>query len=65
MEKKRVKAFFRDQIDNRLKVVCVFGSEMTKEQMSEVVMEYLKDNEYDEADEEAPIHTEVLCLMYV
>lgn len=58
MEKKRAKAFFRDQIDNRLKVVCVFEPKITKEQMNKVVMEYLKDNEYDETDEDAPIHTE-------
>lgn len=57
MEKKKVKALFRDQVDTYRKVVCVFGSEVSEEQMKEVVMEYLKENEYDDIDDFATFHT--------
>ena len=57
MEKKKVKAFFRTQIDSHRKVVCVFGENVSEEQMKEVVMEYLRENEYDDTDDSAPLHT--------
>ena len=39
------------------KVVCIFGENVSEEQMKEVVMEYLKENEYDDIDDSAPLHT--------
>jgi len=57
MEKKKVKAFFRNQIDSHRKVVCVFDSNVSEEQMKEVVIEYLRENEYDDSDDSAPLHT--------
>lgn len=58
MKEKQVKAFFRDQVDTHRKVVCVFGENVTKEQMKSVVMDYLRKNEYDDIDDGAPLHTE-------
>ena len=57
MEKKKVKAFFRNQIDLYRRVVCVFDSNVSEEQMKEVVMEYLRENEYDDTDDSASLHT--------
>lgn len=57
MEKKKVKAFLRNQIDSHRKVVCVFDSSVSEEQMKEVVMEYLRENEYDDTDDSALLHT--------
>lgn len=57
MDKKKVKAFFRTQIDSHRKVVCVFGENVSEEQRKEVVMEYLKENEYDDIDDGATLHT--------
>lgn len=57
MEKKKVKAFFINQIDAYRRVVCVFGESISDEQMKEVIMEYLRENEYDDIDDMAPLHT--------
>lgn len=57
MEAKKVKAFFRDQVDTGRKVICVFGENVSEEQMKDVVMEYLRANEYDDIDDYATFHT--------
>ena len=37
--------------------VCVFGENISEEQIKEVVMEYLRENEYDDTDDSASLHT--------
>lgn len=57
MEKRKVKAFFNDQVDTHRKVICVFGENVSEEQMKEAVSEYLREYEYDDVDDLAPLHT--------
>jgi hypothetical protein len=57
MEKRKVKAFFNDQVDTHRKVICVFSDNVLEEQMKEVVADYLREHEYDDEDDSAPLHT--------
>lgn len=52
-----VNAFFIDKIISRRKVICVFDKNVSKEEMKQIIMEYLKENEYDDIDDSAPLHT--------
>ena len=57
MEERKVKVFFNDQVDTHRKVICVFGDNVSDEQMKEVVSEHLREYEYDDVDDFAPLHT--------
>lgn len=57
MKERKVKAFFNDQVDTHRKVICVFGDNVSEEQMKEVVSEYLLEHEYDDVDDLASLHT--------
>lgn len=48
MNKKVCNVFFKDEVDNRTKVVCVFDANASDEDMIEVVSKYLEENEMDE-----------------
>ena len=52
-----VNAFFMDKIISRRKVICVFDKNVSKEEMKQIIMEYLKENEYDDIDDSAKLHT--------
>ena len=52
-----VKAFFNDQVDTHRKVICVFREDVTEEDMRSVIREHLKEEQYDEIDDLAPLHT--------
>ena len=52
-----VKAFFDSQIDTNRKVICVFDKNVTEDEMKDVIMEYLKEYEYDDEDDMATLHT--------
>lgn len=64
MNKKTCNVFFKDEIDNRTKVVCVFDSNVSDEEMIEVVSKYLEENEMDAEDEYAPIQSKNDCDTY-
>lgn len=49
MNKKTCNVFFKDEVDNRTKVTCVFDASAS---MIEVVSKYLKENEMDKEDNE-------------
>lgn len=57
MEKRKVKAFFNDQVDTHRKVICVFSDNVSDEQIKEVVSDYLREHEYDDEDDFASLHT--------
>ena len=52
-----VNAFFIDKVISRRKVICVFDKNVSREEMKQIIMEYLKENEYDDIDDSAPLHT--------
>ena len=52
MIEKTCNVFFKDEIDNRTKVVCVFDSNVSDEEMIKVISEHLEENEMDEEDNE-------------
>jgi hypothetical protein len=52
-----VKAFFNDQVDTHRKVICVFREDVTEEDMRSVIREHLKEEQYDDIDDSAPLHT--------
>lgn len=52
-----VKAFFNDQVDTHRKVICVFREDVTEEDMRNIIREHLKEEQYDEIDDLAPLHT--------
>jgi len=56
--------FIKDEIDNRTKVVCVFDSNVSDEDMIKVISEYFEENEMDEDDEYAPIQSKIDCDTY-
>lgn len=44
--------FFKDEVDNRTKVVCVFDANASDEDMIKVISKHLEENEMDEEDNE-------------
>lgn len=52
-----VKAFFNDQVDTHRKTICVFDKNVSEEEMKNIIMEYLREHEYDDIDEFASLHT--------
>lgn len=64
MNEKTCNVFFKDEIDNRTKVVCVFDSNISDEEMIEVVSKYFEENEMNEEDEYAPIQSKIDCDTY-
>ena len=57
MSKIIVKAFFYDLIEASRKVICVFDKDVTEDEMKDIIMEHLRENEYDDIDDMAPLHT--------
>lgn len=51
MKEKKVYIFFKDEVDNRTKVVCVFDINTPKAKMVQFIQEYFEENEMDEDDE--------------
>lgn len=64
MNEKTCNIFFKDEVDNRTKVVCVFDSNVSDEEMIEVVSKYFEENEMDAEDEYAPIQSKIDCDTY-
>lgn len=64
MIEKTCNVFFKDEVDNRTKVVCVFDSNVSDEEMIEVVSKYFEENEMNEEDEYAPIQSKIDCDTY-
>ena len=64
MNEKTCNIFFKDEVDNRTKVVCVFDSNVSDEEMIEVVSKYFEENEMNEEDEYAPIQSKIDCDTY-
>lgn len=58
------KAFIKDEIDNRTKTICVFGDNVSDEEMVKHISKYLEENEMDEEDEYAPIQSKIDCDKY-
>jgi hypothetical protein len=54
MNVKTCNVFFKDEVDNRTKVVCVFDANASDEDMIKVISEHLKENEMGEDDEYYP-----------
>lgn len=52
MIEKTCNVFFKDEVDNRTKVVCVFDANASDEDMIKVISEHLEENEMDEEDNE-------------
>jgi hypothetical protein len=52
MIEKTCNVFFKDEVDNRTKVVCIFNSNVSDEEMIKVISKYLEENEMDEEDNE-------------
>ena len=52
-----VNVFFNDQVDTHRKVICVFHENVTEEDMRNVIREHLREEEYDDIDDSAPLHT--------
>jgi 23S rRNA U2552 (ribose-2'-O)-methylase RlmE/FtsJ len=50
-----VKALFNDTYK---KVICVFREDVTEEDMRSVIREHLKEEQYDDIYDSAPLHTE-------
>jgi hypothetical protein len=49
-----VKALFNDTYK---KVICVFREDVTEEDMRNIIREHLKEEQYDDIDDLAPLHT--------
>ena len=45
MNEKTCNVFFKDEVDNRTKVICVFDANASDEDMIEVISTYLEENE--------------------
>jgi len=45
MNEKTCNVFFKDEVDNRTKVICVFDASASDEDMIEVISTYLEENE--------------------
>ena len=52
MIEKTCNVFFKDEVDNRTKVVCVFDANASDEDMIKVISEHLEENEMNEKDNE-------------
>ena len=62
MIEKTCNVFFKDEVDNRTKVICVFDANASDEDMIKVISEHLKENEMGEGDEYyAPIPSKIDC----
>ena len=62
MKKQTCNVFYKDEIDNRTKVICVFNANASDEDMTEIISKYLED-EIDE-DEYSPIQSKRDCDTY-
>lgn len=63
MIEKTCNVFFKDEVDNRTKVVCVFDANASDEDMIKVISEHLEENEMDEEDNEyATIQSKTDCV---
>ena len=62
MIQKSSNIFMKDETDNRTKIICVFDVNVSTEQMVEHIAKYLEENEMDEEDDFAPLHTKEDCL---
>lgn len=58
---KTCNVFFKDEVDNRTKVVCVFDANASDEDMIKVISEHLEENEMNEDDEYATIVSKEDC----
>lgn len=61
MDKKTCNVFFKDEIDNRTKVICVFDASASDKDMIEVVSKYLEENEMEVDDGYATITSKEEC----
>lgn len=61
MIEKTCNVFFKDEVDNRTKVICVFDANASDEDMIKVISEHLEENEMDEDDEYATIVSKEDC----
>ena len=61
MDKKTCNVFFKDEIDNRTKVICVFDASASDKDMIEVVSKYIEENEMEVDDEYATITSKEEC----
>ena len=57
MRTEMARGFFRDQVDTYRRVVCVFGENVLNEEMKKVIVDCLKEWEYDDMDDCATFHT--------
>ena len=64
MIEKTCNVFFKDEVDNRTKVVCIFNSNVSDEKMIKVISKYFEENEMTEDDEYAPIQSKIDCDTY-
>ncbi len=62
MKKQTCNVFYKDEIDNRTKVICVFNADASDEDMTEIISKYLED-EIDE-NEYSPIQSKKDCDTY-
>jgi hypothetical protein len=58
---KTCNVFFKDEVDNRTNVVCVFDANASDEDMIKVISEHLEENEMNEDDEYATIVSKEDC----
>lgn len=63
MKKQTCNVFFKDEIDNRTKVIYVFNANASDEDMIEIISKYLENNEMDE-NEYSPIQSKSDCDEY-
>ena len=52
MNEKTCNVFFKDEVDNRTKVICVFDASASDEDMIEIISTYLEENEMITEDDE-------------
>ena len=64
MIEKTCNVFFKDEVDNRTNVVCVFDANASDEDMIKVISEHFEENEMNEDDEYAPIQSKNDCDTY-
>jgi hypothetical protein len=63
MKKQTCNVFFKDEIDNGTKVICVFNANASDEDMTEIISKYLENDEMDE-NEYSPIQSKSDCDTY-
>lgn len=61
MDKKTCNVFFKDEVDNRTKVICVFDASASDKDMIEVISKYLEENEMEVDDVYATITSKEEC----